>query len=256
MKMVEAKLAVLASTEAHLNKASVLSNALGCLALTPPLPDTITHALIVDDKGLSLQCMQPVRMRPIQADFCSLAHAKRFHPQAWRKELIARVCGFKQNTQPRLLDATGGFGDDAFALASLGASVTVLERSPIMHALLNDALEKAKKRELPGALRMQLLHADALPFLEQCTTPFDVIYLDPMYPDPDKRALVKKRCRAIRDLVGDDLDANALLSLALTNSPRVVVKRPRLAPLLTDRKPSDSLLGKSIRFDLYLNPTL
>lgn len=42
-----------------------------------------------------------------------------------------------------------------------------------------------------------------------------VVYLDPMFPHRDKSALVKKEMRLFRPLVGDDLDAPALLQAAL-----------------------------------------
>jgi 16S rRNA (guanine1516-N2)-methyltransferase len=79
-----------------------------------------------------------------------------------------------------------------------------------------------------------------------------VIYLDPMFPHRDKSALVKKEMRLFRPLVGDDQDAPALLQAALAlASHRVVVKRPRKAPIIDGAKPSHSLEGKSSRYDIY-----
>ncbi|MCT1282181.1 class I SAM-dependent methyltransferase, partial [Pseudomonas aeruginosa] len=79
-----------------------------------------------------------------------------------------------------------------------------------------------------------------------------VIYLDPMFPHRDKSALVKKEMRLFRPLVGDDLDAPALLQAALAlASHRVVVKRPRKAPIIEGPKPGYSLEGKSSRYDIY-----
>ena len=76
--------------------------------------------------------------------------------------------------------------------------------------------------------RLHLITADAKTFIEQRRYP--VIYLDPMYPHRGKSALVKKEMRALRQIVGDDEDAPALLSIALKHADkRVVVKRPRLA---------------------------
>jgi len=78
------------------------------------------------------------------------------------------------------------------------------------------------------------------------------IYLDPMFPHRDKSALVKKEMRVFRPLVGDDLDAPALLEAALALAThRVVVKRPRKAPIIEGGKPSHSLEGKSSRYDIY-----
>ncbi len=82
--------------------------------------------------------------------------------------------------------------------------------------------------------------------------PPQVIYLDPMFPHRDKSALVKKEMRVFRPLVGDDLDAPALLEAALALAThRVVVKRPRKAPIIDGPKPSHGLEGKSSRYDIY-----
>ena len=80
----------------------------------------------------------------------------------------------------------------------------------------------------------------------------DVVYLDPMFPERTKHALVKKEMRLFRDVVGDDMDADALMELALEVArKRVVVKRPRKADSVAGRKPGYQLLGKSSRFDVY-----
>jgi 16S rRNA (guanine1516-N2)-methyltransferase len=60
----------------------------------------------------------------------------------------------------------------------------------------------------------------------------------------------------LRDLIGDDVDAPDVLSLALKKAKkRVVVKRPRLAKPLNDQIPNLVFAGKSTRFDVYLIPT-
>ncbi|MCY1367758.1 Ribosomal RNA small subunit methyltransferase J [compost metagenome] len=52
--------------------------------------------------------------------------------------------------------------------------------------------------------------------------------------------------------MGDDQDAPALLEAALAlASHRVVVKRPRKAPIIAGTKPSYALEGKSSRYDIY-----
>src|SRR5690625_6989143 len=58
--------------------------------------------------------------------------------------------------------------------------------------------------------------------------------------------------RAFHQLVGRDDDADDLLLSALGQARyRVVVKRPRKAPLLAQREPSYQLSGKTTRFDVY-----
>lgn len=100
---------------------------------------------------------------------------------------------------PTVIDATAGLGRDAFVTASLGARVVMLERSPVVGALLRDALRRAHADPVVSAIaaRMQLVVTDAVTFLETLTTrpgkfhP-DVVYLDPMYPHTNKTALQKR----------------------------------------------------------------
>jgi len=80
----------------------------------------------------------------------------------------------------------------------------------------------------------------------------DVIYFDPMFPERTKSALVKKEMRILKEVVGDDTDADEIFKLALTKAKkRVVVKRPKGAPHLNNQEPSLIYKGKSSRFDVY-----
>jgi 16S rRNA (guanine1516-N2)-methyltransferase len=80
----------------------------------------------------------------------------------------------------------------------------------------------------------------------------DVVYIDPMFPPSKKSALVKKEMRAFHQLVGADQDSGELLEAALEVAiHRVVVKRPLKSEYVTGKKPSYSLSGKAIRFDIY-----
>ena len=45
-------------------------------------------------------------------------------------------CWTEAGVNPHIVDATAGLGRDAFLLASLGAKVTLIERSPMMYELL------------------------------------------------------------------------------------------------------------------------
>ena len=85
----------------------------------------------------------------------------------------------------------------------------------------------------------------------------DVVYLDPMFPHREKSALVKKEMRVFQSLVGDDHDADALLSFAMQlASKRVAVKRPDYAPFLDEQKPSMQITTKKNRFDVYVKAAM
>jgi 16S rRNA (guanine1516-N2)-methyltransferase len=174
-------------------------------------------------------------------------------------ELLAKAVGVKKNQILSVIDATAGLGRDGFILACLGCEVTMLERSPVVAESLQDALTRAlSDAELAQKLSLKLINSDAKDyFLSLTAAQFpDVIYLDPMHPVRTKSALVKKDMRLLREIVGEDLDADMLLLIALNCAKRrVVVKRPRLALPLAERKPDIVMLGKHSRFDIYLTQT-
>ena len=169
------------------------------------------------------------------------------------RQLLGKAVGLGKVPDPKVLDATAGLGRDAFVLAALGARVTLCERHPTIAALLADARLRALAD--PGtaaaAARTEIVCADARNLLPPADgTRFDVIYLDPMYPERNK-ALAKKELQLLRELTGGDPDADELLALANARR-RVVVKRPKSAPALAGREPSLSLTGTQARFDVYL----
>lgn len=172
---------------------------------------------------------------------------------------IAKAVGIKNNKSLSVLDTTAGMGSDSFVLATLGCEVTLIERTPTIHALLLDAMQRALQSNISDVkdivVRMHLIQMDAINFLttlEDNRKP-DVIYLDPMFPERKKSAQVKKEMQFFHDLVGNDDDADALLKVARKSAKeRIVVKRPRLAPELSNQKPHFAITGKSIRYDVYL----
>jgi len=173
---------------------------------------------------------------------------------------IAKAIGLHKISEPTVLDLTAGMGGDAFVLASLGATLTMLERNSIVHALLKDALDRAKLKddaELQDILsRLSLTKQNATDYLNQLNESDypDVIYLDPMFPSRSKSAQVKKEMQFFHDIVGADEDSENVFLLALTKAKkRIVVKRPRLAEKLTESvQPAFEITGKSTRYDVYL----
>lgn len=175
------------------------------------------------------------------------------------KQSIARAVGLKAYGLPlKILDLMAGLGKDAFILANLGCRVTLVERSPLVAALLKDGLERAKKdSEMRTVIEqnMKFIHSDAenvLDHLAKDDIP-DIIYLDPMFPENRSHSLTKIEKRVIRELVGGDEDAPRVLEKALAlEVKRVVVKRPKGAPNLGGIKPDIEIESKKIRYDVYL----
>lgn len=201
----------------------------------------------------------------LHVDFTSGTSAHRRQYGGGKGQLIGKAIGLNRGFKPRVLDATAGLGRDAFVMATLGAKVMMSERSPVVHLLLVDALDRAKScglnkgdEELVDIVgRMGVLNIDSLNHMANDTLKADVVYLDPMFPERKKSALVKKEMRIFHHLVGDDPDADELLEPAMEHAIyRVVVKRPKIAPYLADAKPSYQLVGKSSRFDIYTKKAL
>jgi 16S rRNA (guanine1516-N2)-methyltransferase len=213
------------------------------------------HQLQLGPDGLQLARIGPGAPGPVRADFArgTAAHRRRFGGGGG--QMIARAVGIAPGVRPQVLDATAGLGCDAFVLAGLGCEVTLIERNPLVAALLEDGLRRAlaDAAAAPAASRMRLREGDALALMRDWAGEApQVIYLDPMFPRRGKSALVKKEMRLFRPLVGDDDDAPLLLAAALSLAAyRVVVKRPRRAPPLGGMAPAYALEGKSSRFDVY-----
>lgn len=237
-----------------LNRAKELAEQLQ-LPLCELTAHDFNYLLVFTPLGLELRTVQEDFL-PLRIDFLSGKIAFRTLKSTNKNELIAKAVGVKGTFRPSVIDATAGLGRDAFLLASLGCQVIMLERSPILAALLQDGIERLNSQIIEQQdFAFKLLLGDAKDYLENLTIDEfpDVIYLDPMYPERKKSALVKKEMRILRDLVGDDPDFEKLFLLALrrTNN-RVVVKRPRYATHSNKRKPNIIFTGKTTRFDVYL----
>lgn len=183
----------------------------------------------------------------LYADFSSKTWQKR--RDAGKKQGLVRAC--KPGPGVRIIDTTAGWGRDAAILASFGAEVLMLERQPLMAVLIKDALERQDEHS-KKILNLRLCSMDAanyLATLSEADYP-DVIYIDPMHPQRQKTALVKKDMQVLQQLIGPDLDTLPLLELAMTKVlKRVVLKWPQqLPPLLP---PTSTVPGKTVRFDIY-----
>ncbi len=200
------------------------------------------------------------KIESIHVDFVNgKANHRRLHGGGKGQD-IAKAIGLHKIKDPTVLDLTAGMGGDAFVLATLGADVTMIERNPVTHALLKDALNRAMlvaDNELQVIIsRLRLKNEDALSILKNLESDDlpNVIYIDPMFPTRSKSAQVKKEMQFFHDIVGSDADSEELLLTALSLAKnRIVVKRPRLADKLTEViQPAFDISGKSTRYDVYL----
>ncbi len=216
-------------------------------------------ALVQTEQQLELRKLDEPKLGAVYVDFVkgTMAHRRKFG--GGRGEAISKAVGIKKDILPTVIDATAGLGRDAFVLACVGCNVRLVERNPVVAALLEDGLKRAYLDPEIGEFmqqRMQLLNVRSIAELGNEVEKADVVYLDPMYPHKQKnkkQALVKKEMRVFQHLVGADLDADQFLEIAKNLAKkRVVVKRPDYAPFLADQKPDFSHTTKNHRFDIYL----
>ena len=172
-----------------------------------------------------------------------------------RGQNLAKAVGMKFNKNRNIIDATAGLGYDSFILASLGAKVTLIERSQKMHEILQNGIDEGISfgGEIEKIInRMELLFGDSKDILPKLTP--EVIMIDTMYKERKKTALVKNNMRLVREIVGPDTDYIELLEVALNCAKnRVVLKQPRYAEPIKDiKKCSHQILGKTIRYDIFM----
>ena len=191
----------------------------------------------------------------LKCDFLQGAVNHRLRFGRGRGQHLPKAVGMKGDQSPTIIDATAGLGRDAFLLASLGSQVTMIERSNIIHELLAAGMDVARQaggQHKDIMDRMTLIHGDSITLLPHMQA--DVVLVDPMHPPRRKSALVKAEMRAIRDIVGGDEDQQLLIETALAMATkRVVLKWPAKAAPLTGLRPaSHQIIGKSIRYDVFM----
>lgn len=220
-------------------------------------PDAIL-ALVQTAKRLELRKLDEPKLGAIAVNFVdgTMAHRRKFG--GGRGEAVAKAVGIKGDYLPTVIDATAGLGRDAFVLAAIGCKVQLIERNPVVSALLEDGLKRAYLDPEIGEFmqsRMVLLPFHTISeYAAANEDSVDVVYFDPMFPHKQKSALVKKEMRVFQHLVGADLDSDDFFQPAKQAArKRVVVKRPDYAPFIAEQKPDFSQTTKNHRFDVYLS---
>ncbi len=203
----------------------------------------------------------PKETGPVFIDFTAGKKNHRRQFGGGKSQPMARAVGMGNPPIPRILDATAGMGGDAFVFATLGCQVQMVERSPVVSALLEDAInrglaDESLTQDIQQAVQnLSLVCADSANYCLQEKPICDVVYMDPMYPEKKKAASAKKEMKALQQLVGPDLDSEKLLQAALeTALLRVVVKRPAKAPIIelaSKIVPTSQIKSPNTRYDVY-----
>ena len=258
-----------AAADTDEDAARALADRLGSLPVGPSDGDRRDAprppwTLLVDADRRTLVRPDGVRL---EIDFVAGRTGARRHESGLARQPLARALGVPRlrprlGRAPSVVDATGGLGRDAWFAAALGCPVVLIERSPVVHALLEAALARAAGTPATAdvAARVTLLRGDAtavLPELDPARA--EVVYVDPMYPPVRRRAAVAKGMQFLHELLGppDDGEDARLLGAALAAAAlQVTVKRPGGAPPLagdaafTGRR--SAVESPGTRYDVYL----
>ncbi len=240
---------------------AALVQRLGLPLFEGTVPAAYSHVLWVTSEGLALGPRESKPGQATRVDFLDGTLQYRLRTSGKRQGL-GKAVGLDKAAGITVLDATAGLGRDALVLASLGCEVSLLERSPLVHALLEDGFARARREgdsDLQALLnRMHLAYGESrerFAAIAQGTAPQpDVIYLDPMFPPRSKSASVKKDIALLHTVLGSEEEFPALLAAALPCARhRVVVKRPGNKPDTALPAPAFTVPGKAAHFEVYVN---
>ena len=157
------------------------------------------RGLVLTDGVMELSC-----------DFTALL--PRLRQDRLARELVVRAARIKAVTQPVVVDATAGLGEDSLLFAAAGYKVLLFESDAVIAALLRDGLQRAAHvaQLAPVVARMQLFESNSVDVLPSLANKVDVVYLDPMFPGRTKSAAVKKKFQLLHHLEQPSTDERAL----------------------------------------------
>lgn len=216
----------------------------------------------------------------VSADFLDSTFKYRLSKKNLANETVVKAVKGRQKAQElSVLDATAGFGRDSFLMAAAGMHVLQIEKIPLIHHLVNKALDIAKSSgfaELENATKkITTVCGNSIEYMAarhnlQKEDRHNIVFLDPMYVDSMQQqqhsglkesAAVNKHLTMLQAITvmhktedeKDTLKREAQLFESAINyaKTKVVVKRPPKAPWLNRQKPSSSLSSKAVRFDIY-----
>ena len=170
-----------------------------------------------------------LRLRDIQA-------------RAGQSSLLIRASG--AGRRPAVADLTAGWGTDGLCLALRGCQVWLIERAPVVWAMLDEFVARL---ELPA----KVVWARAEDWCQAHPDSVDLALLDPMFPQRRKTALPEKPMQHLRDLAWrTEADLARLIACAQMAARELVLVKRR-ARETAEPPPSWQVRGRRIRFDVY-----
>lgn len=206
------------------------------------VPPESTHLLW---DGKILYWITPEFKKPFYVDFSEGSIKRRI--DNWQHEALIKAVGKKPFDT--ICDATAGFGEDAMILSKLKKNLVLVERNPVIAALLENGVMRyqGKESSLTEAESVTLFFEASEKHLE--TNHYDVIYIDPMFQGVLHKAKVKKKAQVLRELASDEAPERLLNAALRAAKKRVIVKRAKHAPPLI--APHHCIDAGVVRFDVY-----
>lgn len=241
------KIVLHVSKNADYNKAESIAKKLNINMIFEKIEDMSIY-LRFDENGLALVSKD----MKLYGDFSKMC--KRLKTNNLRNELLVKAAKIKgKNENLNAIDATAGLGEDSILLAAAGFNVKLYEKNPIIATLLIDALDRAKS--LPDLAeiinRMEVIEENSINAMKNINEKVDIILLDPMFPERTKSGLVKKKFQILHEIETPCNNEVELINAALAvNTHKVIIKRPLKGEYLAEIKPSYSIKGKAIRYDV------
>ena len=193
--------------------------------------------------------------KPLSIDFTD----KKFYMRTQtgkNNDILFKAIKLNKHQNITVLDGTTGLGRDAFMLASYGFKISLLERNRLLHLMLTDAIANLSVDPKLSAVADNITLFPVRHNMQdeiRLHKKYDVVYLDPMFPVTKNLSLAKKEAQFLQHIVGCDSDQDALLKPAMQLADKkVVVKRASSSCFLAGDRPSYSVKGNSVRFDIYL----
>ncbi|MBO5136653.1 MAG: class I SAM-dependent methyltransferase [Clostridia bacterium] len=245
---MENKIVVCYADESFREKAENLAKKLNTEIKSGIIENELT--LLYDERGLTLTDGD----LEVRGDFAE--NRNRLSENNLRQEFLVKAVKSKNmGENPLVVDATAGLGEDSILLAAAGYRVIMFEYNPVICALLEDAMDRAKETEELREIikRMTLVEGDSTEKMSEINERPEAVFLDPMFPERKKSALVKKKFQLLQRLEKPATDEREMYEEAVKLKPKkIVIKRPLKGPTLEGTKPSYSIKGKAIRYDCIL----
>ncbi len=174
------------------------------------------------------------------------------------KEALLQACKIKGKHMPlNIFDATAGFGIDSLIMAARDHTVTMCEIIPNIYLQLTTNMTKLATNEFfaPLIKNLSIYNYNSTELLLEMNKTFDIIYYDPMF-DARKihKSLPKARSQFLRENAyhsqkQDEID---FLNTAVKYAKhKVIIKRHKNAPQVSDLQPNAHIINNSVRFDIY-----